>query len=48
MWNSVYHFAYMSKNTKEFEALEKAMKILQIDEKDGLAVESKLFDHLPI
>ena len=38
----------MSKNDNQFEAVEETMKILQIDEKDGLAVESKLFDHLPI
>ena len=38
----------MSKNDKQFEALEKAMKVLQIDEKDVLAVEAKWFNHLPI
>ena len=31
----------MSKNDQQFEAPEKAMKILQIDEKDGLAIEAK-------
>ena len=43
--NCFYHFAYMSKNDKQFEALEKAMKILQINEKDGLHVEAKWFNH---
>ena len=38
----------MSKNNEQFEALEKAMKILQIDENDGLPVEAKWFNHLPI
>ena len=38
----------MSKNDKQFKAIEKAMKILQIDEKDVLPVEAKWFNHLPI
>ena len=38
----------MSKSDKQFEALEKAIKILQFDEKDGLPVEAKWFNHLPI
>ena len=38
----------MSKNDKQFEALEKAMNISQIDEKDGLPVEAKWFNQLPI
>ena len=38
----------MSKNDKQFVALEKVMKILQIDEKDGLAVEGNWLNHLPI
>ena len=47
-WNSFYQFACMSKNDKQFEALEKAIKILLFDEKDGLPVEAKWFNHLPI
>ena len=43
-----YQFACMLKNNKQFQALEKAMKILHINEKDGLAVEAKWFNHLPI
>ena len=38
----------MSKNDKQFDGLEKAIKILQFDEKDGLPVEAKWFNHLPI
>ena len=38
----------MSKNDKQFEAIEKAMKILKINEKDGLPVEAKWFNHIPI
>ena len=38
----------MLNNDKQFEALNKAMKILQIDEEYGLAVEGKWFNHLPI
>ena len=38
----------MSKNDKQCEAFEKAMKILQSNERDILPVEAKWFDHLPI
>ena len=38
----------MSKYHKQFEALEKARTILQINEKDGLAVEAKWLKQLPI
>ena len=38
----------MSKNDKHLEALEKAMKILQINDEDGLPVEAKWFNSLPI
>ena len=37
----------MVNNDKQFKALEKATKILQIDGKDGLPVEAKWFNHLP-
>ena len=47
-WNFLNQFACMSKNDNQFEAVEETMKILQIDEKDGLAVEVKWFNHLPI
>ena len=40
-WNSFYQFACMSKTEKQFGALEKAIKILQFDEKEGLPVEAK-------
>ena len=39
-WNSFYRFACMSKNDKQFEALDKVMKMLQINNKNGLAVEA--------
>ena len=45
MVNFFYQLACMSKNDKQFGALEKAMKILQINEKDGLAVEAKCYNH---
>ena len=38
----------MSKIDKQFEALEKAMKILQVNDEVGLPVEAKWFNHLPI
>ena len=47
-WNSFHQFACMSKNDKLFETLEKAIKIWKINEKDGLPVEAKCFNHLPI
>ena len=46
-WDFFYQFACISMNGKQFEALEKAMKILQINEKDSLPIETKWFNHLP-
>ena len=38
----------LSADNQEFDALEKAIKILQLNEKDGLSVKLKWFNHLPI
>ena len=47
-WNSFYQVACMSKNDKQYEPLQKAMKILQLQENEGLLVDTKWFNHLPI
>ena len=38
----------LSTNNNEFDALEKAMKMLQLNEKDGLPIALKWFNYLPI
>ena len=40
-WNTYYQISCLSTNNKEFDALEKPMKILQLDEKDGLPIQLK-------
>ena len=44
----MYQTSCLSAYNQEFDALEKAMKILQLNEKDGLPVKSKWLNHLPI
>ena len=49
-WNKFYPISCLSSDNKEFEefdALEKAMKILQLNENDDLPVQIKWFNHLP-
>ena len=47
-WNTYYQLSCLSADNQEFDELEKAMKILKLNEKDGLPIESKLFYHVPI
>ena len=47
-WDTYYQISCLSADNKEFDALEKAMKILQMNEMDGLPVQLKWFNHLPI
>ena len=44
-WNTYFQMSCLSAGNKEFDVLEKAMKVLQINEKDGLPVELKWFNH---
>ena len=37
----------LSSDNQEFDALQTAMKILQLNEKDGLLIHIKWFNHLP-
>ena len=46
-WNTFYQISCLSLDNKEFEAYENTMKVLQLNEKDGLPVK-KWFNHLPI
>ena len=46
--NTHYQTSCLSADDKEFDALEKARKILQLHEKDVSPVQLKWFDHLPI
>ena len=47
-WNTYYQTSCLSADNKECDGLETAMKILQMNKKDGLPVKSIWFNHLPI
>ena len=47
-WKTYYQISCLLSDNKEFDALEKGMKTLQMNEKDGLPVELKWFNCLPI
>ena len=48
MVNTYYHVACLSSNNNQFDALEKAVKMLMLNEKEGLPLKLEWFDHLPI
>ena len=47
-WNTYYQVPCSSSNNKQFDALEKAVKMLMLNEKEGLPMKMECFDHLPI
>ena len=47
-WNKYYQVACLSPSNKQFDALEKAVKMLMLHEKEGLPVKLEWFNHLPI
>ena len=47
-WNIYYQTSCLSADNQEFDSLEKAKVILQMNEKDVLLVESKWLNHLPM
>ena len=47
-WNTYYQVACLSSNNKRFDALEKAVKMLMLNEKEGIPVKLECFTHLPI
>ena len=48
-WRNTYNqVACLSSNNKQFDALEKAVKMLMLNEKEGLPVKLEWFNHLPI
>ena len=49
VYNGVYYqVACLSSNYKQFDELEKAVKMLMLNQKEGLPVKFEWFDHLPI
>ena len=46
-WNTIYQIPCLTSDNKEFDLLEIAMKLLKLNEKDGLLVQIKWFYHLP-
>ena len=47
-WKTYYQVACLSSNNKKFDALEKVVKMLMLNEKDGRPVKLEWFNHLPI
>ena len=46
--NTYYQIVCLSSNNKQFDALEKAVKMLMLNEKEGLPVKLEWFNHLLI
>ena len=47
-WNIYYRVACLLSNNKQFDALEKVVKMLMQNEKERLPVKLEWFNHLPI